>query len=103
LSLTTVAALTPAEIEVAITDENVEPIDFNEDVDLVGLTAMTMHATRAYEIAERFRARGITVVMGGLHASSLPEETKEHVDAVVIGEAEGLWETLLHDFSKGDN
>jgi radical SAM superfamily enzyme YgiQ (UPF0313 family) len=101
LSLTTIAALTPPEIEVAITDENVEPIDFNEDVDLVGLTAMTMHATRAYEIAERFKARGITVVMGGLHASSLPDEAKEHVDAVVIGEAEGQWETLLHDFQRG--
>ena len=63
LSLTTVAALTPPEIEVAITDENVEPIDFNEETDLVGLTAMTMHAARAYEIADRFRARGITVVM----------------------------------------
>ena len=64
LSLTTIAALTPPEIEVAITDENVEEIDFNEDADLVGLTAMTMHAIRAYEIADRFRARGITVVMG---------------------------------------
>jgi len=52
LSLTTIAALTPPEIEVAITDENVEEIDFNEDVDLVGLTAMTMHAVRAYEIAD---------------------------------------------------
>jgi len=101
LSLTTVAALTPPEIEVAITDENVEPIDFNEETDLVGLTAMTMHAARAYEIADRFRARGITVVMGGLHASSLPQEAKEHVDAVVIGEAEGVWEKLLGDFQKG--
>lgn len=101
LSLTTIAALTPPDIEVAITDENVEPIDFNEDVDLVGLTAMTMHAPRAYEIADRFRARGITVVMGGIHASSLPEEAKEHVDAVVIGEAEDVWGKLLHDFQNG--
>ena len=101
LSLTTVAALTPKEIEVAITDENVEPIDFNEEVDLVSLTAMTMHAARAYEIADRFRARGITVVMGGFHASILPQEAKEHVDAVVIGEAEGVWEKLLDDFQKG--
>ncbi len=101
LSLTTIAALTPPEIEVSITDENVEEIDFNEDVDLVGLTAMTMHAVRAYEIADRFRARGITVVMGGLHASSLPQEAKEHVDAVVIGEAEGVWKGLLEDFQQG--
>ena len=101
LSLTTIAALTPSEIEVAITDENIEDIDFDEDVDLVGLTAMTMHAPRAYEIADRFREKGITVVMGGLHASSLPEETKQHVDAVVIGEAEGVWKDLLYDFQKG--
>jgi radical SAM superfamily enzyme YgiQ (UPF0313 family)/anti-anti-sigma regulatory factor len=101
LSLTTIAALTPQDIEVAITDENVETIDFNEEVDLVGLTAMTMHATRAYEIADRFRERGITVVMGGLHASSLPHEAKEHVDAVVIGEAEHVWGDLLHDFQQG--
>lgn len=101
LSLTTIAALTPPEIEVAITDENVEPIDFDEEVDLVGLTAMTMHAPRAYEIADRFRARGISVVMGGLHASSLPQETKQHVDAVLIGEAEGVWKKLLHDFQNG--
>ena len=101
LSLTTVAALTPKEIEVAITDENVETINFDEEVDLVGLTAMTMHATRAYEIADRFRERGITVVMGGLHASSLPHEAKEHVDAVVIGEAEHVWGDLLNDFQHG--
>ena len=98
LSLTTIAALTPPGIEVAITDENVEAIDFDEEVDLVGLTAMTMHAIRAYEIADRFRERGVPVVMGGLHASSLPQEAKRHVDAVVIGEAEGIWEELLHDF-----
>lgn len=101
LSLTTIAALTPPEIEVAITDENVEEIDFDEEVDLVGLTAMTMHALRAYEIADRFRARNIPVVMGGLHASSLPQEAKAHVDAVVIGEAEGVWRQLLADAQQG--
>ena len=62
LSLTTIAALTPKEIEVAITDENVEAIDFEEDVDLVGLTAMTMHAIRAYEIADRFTLKENLVV-----------------------------------------
>ena len=76
LSLTTLAALTPKGVEVAITDENVDEIDFDEDVDLVGITAMTMHAKRAYEIARRFRERGVTVVMGGIHASSLPQEAK---------------------------
>ena len=101
LSLTTLAALTPPDIEVNITDENVEPIDFEENVDLVGVTGMVMHASRAYQIAQRFRQRGIPVVMGGPHASSLPVEAKEHVDAVVIGEAENVWKELIEDLEKG--
>ncbi len=101
LTLTTLAALTPPEINVRITDENVEPIDFGEEVDLVGITGMVMHSKRAYEIAQRFRQRGIPVVMGGPHASSLPLEVKEHVDAVVIGEAELVWKELLEDLRKG--
>lgn len=101
LTLTTLAALTPPDIEVKITDENVEPVDFEEDVDLVGVTGMVMHAPRAYQIAQRFRQRGIPVVMGGPHASSCPLETKEHVDAVVIGEAENIWEGLIEDLKNG--
>jgi len=101
LTLTTLAALTPEDIEVKITDENVEPIDFEEDVDLVGVTGMIMHASRAYQIAERFRQRRIPVVMGGPHASSLPLEVKEHVDAVVIGEAEPVWGGLIEDLKQG--
>jgi radical SAM superfamily enzyme YgiQ (UPF0313 family) len=101
LTLTTLAALTPPDVDVRITDENVEPIDFEEDVDLVGVTGMVMHAPRAYQIAQRFRQRGIPVVMGGPHASSLPYEAKEHVDAVVIGEAENVWEGLLEDLKVG--
>jgi len=101
LTLTALAALTPPDIEVKITDENVEPIDFEEDVDLVGVTGMVLHAPRAYQIAQRFRQRGIPVVMGGPHASSLPLEAKEYVDAVVIGEAENVWEGLIEDYKKG--
>ena len=102
LTLTTLAALTPAGIEVKITDENVDPIDFEEEVDLVGITGMVMHAKRAYEIAWQFRQRGIPVVMGGPHASSCPLEAKEHVDSVVIGEAEQVWARLIEDFGKGE-
>jgi radical SAM superfamily enzyme YgiQ (UPF0313 family) len=101
LTLTTLAALTPPDIEVKITDENVEPIDFEEDVDLVGITGMVMHAQRAYQIAKEFRERGIPVVMGGPHASSLPFEAKEHVDSVVIGEAEMVWKGLIEGLRKG--
>jgi radical SAM superfamily enzyme YgiQ (UPF0313 family) len=101
LTLTTLAALTPPGIDVKITDENVEPIDFEEEVDLVGITGMVMHAKRAYEIAKRFRERGIPVVMGGPHASSCSVEAKEHVDSVVIGEAEPVWSTLINDLREG--
>jgi radical SAM superfamily enzyme YgiQ (UPF0313 family) len=62
---------------------------------------MVMHASRAYQIALKFRQRGIPVVMGGPHASSLPLEVKEHVDAVVVGEAEDVWKGLIEDFRKG--
>ncbi|MBW2148074.1 MAG: radical SAM protein [Deltaproteobacteria bacterium] len=102
LSLSTIAALTPEHHQVKITDENVEEIDFDEDVDLLGLTGMTMHAPRAYAIADRFRQRGIPVVMGGIHASSIPQEALQHVDAVVVGEAEMVWEQLLQDVQRGE-
>lgn len=101
LTLTTVAALTPLDVEVKITDENVDPIDFEEDVDLVGVTGMVIHASRAYEIARRFRQRDIPVIMGGPHASTCPQEAKEHVDAVVIGEAETVWPRVIDDVQKG--
>jgi len=96
-----VAAYTPIEVEVSITDECVKPIDFEKDVDLVGLTAYTNSAPRAYEIADAFRQRGVPVVMGGVHASTLPEEALEHCDAVVVGEAEGVWQRLISDFFHG--
>jgi len=102
LTLTTLAALTPSGIDVKITDENVEPIDFEEEVDLVGVTGMVMHAKRAYEIAHRFRQRGVPVVMGGPHASSCSLEVKEHVDSVVLGEAEQVWSHVIEDVRRGD-
>ncbi len=101
LGLMTVAALTPPEHNVTIIDESVEATDLTIEPDLVGITAMTAAAPRAYQLADAFRARGIPVVMGGMHASALPEEALEHVDAVVIGEAEEQWPRLLEDFAAG--
>lgn len=101
LSLTTLAAQTPPDCEVVLEDENVGPIDFDDVPDLVGITAMTPLAPRAYEIAARFRARGARTVMGGFHASMVPDEACRHVDAVVIGEAEGVWPQLLDDAAQG--
>jgi len=101
LSLTIVAALTPRRHEVRIVDENVEPLDFAADVDVVGITFMTALAPRAYEIASRFRARGKFVAGGGFHPTLCPEEAAEHMDAIVVGDAEGAWERLLEDVESG--
>lgn len=101
LPLTIVAALTPPEHEVAVCDENVEPLDLDADVDLVGVTFMTALAPRAYEIARAFRSRGKVVVAGGFHATLRPDEAREHFDAVVVGDAEGAWPRLLSDLEAG--
>lgn len=101
LNLCLIAALTPYDFEVSILDENNDDIDFTKHFDLVGITSMTSTAPRMYEIADTYRAKGIPVVLGGSHVSMLPEEALSHADAVVIGEAEGVWEKLLKDFKNG--
>ena len=101
LGIVTLAALTPDNIDVAVSDENVERVDFGGEYDLVGITAMTPSALRAYEIAAAFRERGKTTVLGGFHPSLLPDEAIQHCDSVVIGEAEGIWPRLLADFASG--
>ncbi|MEW6086874.1 MAG: radical SAM protein [bacterium] len=100
LALPTLAALTPSDVEVVLTDENVEPIDFDEKVDLVGITGMTCSISRSYEIADQFKKIGVPVVMGGIHVSMLPDEAIQHCDSVVIGEAEGIWEQVIRDAQK---
>ncbi|WP_277058878.1 B12-binding domain-containing radical SAM protein [Trichlorobacter lovleyi] len=101
LSLKQVAAATPPEWEVLLADEVQEEIDFEGDYDLVGITAMTHQAVRAYRIADRFRARGVPVVLGGIHPTVLPDEAIKHADSVVLGEAEPVWATLLYDLRQG--
>jgi radical SAM superfamily enzyme YgiQ (UPF0313 family) len=103
LTLTTLAALIPEELkaEVTIQDEGVEPIDLEFQADLVGITAITGTALRAYGIADRLRAAGHTVVLGGVHPTLLPDEAAEHADAVVTGYAERAWPELLRDFAAG--
>lgn len=100
LTMPYLAALTPADIEVSVSDEMIEPIYFKKDADLVGITSVTPFAHRAYEIASLYRNKGRTVVLGGPHASLLPDEAKEHSDAVVVGEAEDTWPLLIEDFKK---
>ena len=101
LGIITLAALTPNRFEVSIVDENVEELNFDEEVALVGITVMTATSSRSYKTADRYREKGITVVLGGFHPSALPEEAIQHADSVVIGEAEEIWSQLLRDFELG--
>lgn len=98
LGLITLAAMIPGDIEISFVDDNIKEINFNDGQDLVGLSFLTPAAYRAYEIADIFRNRNVTVVMGGVHVSAMPEEAAEHADAIVIGEAEETWPQLLADF-----
>jgi len=101
LSLPVIAAYTPPGWEVALVDEAVEDVNFDQPCDLVGLSIMTCYAPRAYEIATEFRKRGKTVVMGGVHPTYCPDEALRYCDAIVCGEAEDLWPQLVADFEVG--
>lgn len=101
LTLKQLAALTPSEHDIELVDERCEPIDFSKDYDLVALSSLTYNAPRGYEVAQKFKEKGSTVVYGGYHASLLPDEVKQHVDSVVIGEAELSWPRLLEDLQRG--
>jgi radical SAM superfamily enzyme YgiQ (UPF0313 family) len=103
LTMPTLKALIPAELgaEVRIVDEMVADVDFQTPADLVGITAITGTATRAYEIADRFRANGATVVLGGVHPTLRTAESLQHADAVVRGYAERTWPRLLRDVAAG--
>jgi len=103
LGLASVAALTPPGWEIRIADEVVEAIPSEREFrpDLVGITSLTPTAPRAYEIASAFRARGVPVVIGGMHATLCPDEVAAHADALVRGEAEGAWPDVIRDFENG--
>ncbi|MFC1643602.1 B12-binding domain-containing radical SAM protein [Chlamydiota bacterium] len=103
LTLTTLAALVPAELnaDITITDESIDDIPFKKHFDLVGISCLTGTALRAYEIADRFRKLGSKVVLGGIHVTLRTEEAKEHADTIIIGFAEKTWPTFLIDFFNG--
>lgn len=103
LSLMVLAGLTPPEWEISILDENLGVPDYPAmpRPDLVGITAFTSQANRAYELAAHFRSLGVPVVMGGIHATMCLDEVAERVDSVVTGEAEGIWSQLLRDAQEG--
>jgi len=103
LSLMVLAGLTPSEWEISIIDENLGPPDYAAlpRPDVVGITAFTSQANRAYELAAHFRRLGVPVVMGGIHATMCLDEVMAHTDSVVTGEAEGLWSQVLEDVRQG--
>ncbi len=103
LTLTTLAALVPAELDAELTliDEGIADVPDRLDVDLVGITVITGTAPRAYELAARFRSQGAAVVLGGPHVTLVPDDAAPHADAVVVGYAEQTWPRLLRDFVAG--
>src|SRR5918993_5455806 len=104
LTLTTLAALIPQELNAQVTliDEGIGAVDPDRiDADLVGMTVITGTARRAYELADALRARGVAVVLGGPHVTLIPDDARPHADAIVTGYAEDTWPQLLRDWSAG--
>ena len=103
LTLTTLAALAPPELDIDFTlcDEGIADISPDLDADLVGLTVITGSSMRAYELARHHRARGSAVVLGGPHVTLVPQEAQQHADAICVGYAEETWPQLLRDFAHG--
>ena len=102
LSLPTVAGITPREHEVVLCDENVEPVDFDTDAEVIGLTGYVIHKQRIFELAAEFRRRGKFVVAGGPFASLCPDELRDKVDVLFVDEAEYTWPQFLQDYEAGN-
>jgi len=90
-----------AQYQIELVDEYNQRIPYERAVDVVAITVNTPNATHCYRMAARFRARGITVVMGGPHATLRPDEAAEHCDHLVVGEAEETWPQFLDEFHRG--
>jgi len=103
LAPATLAGLTPRDRDTTIRfyDDRTEAIPFDEPADLVALSVETYTARRSYQIASEYRRRGVPVVMGGFHPTLVPDETSEFAESIIIGEAEGLWPTVIDDFRAG--
>ncbi len=100
--LLVLASLSPNWVEVTIEDENVEDINFEESVDLVGITVIMHNAQRAFDIADVYRKKGVKVFMGGIFAESNPDDCLMHADSVIVSEVEDMWEDILNDFKTGN-
>jgi radical SAM superfamily enzyme YgiQ (UPF0313 family) len=101
LAAAVLAGLTPPDVEVRFFDDRLEAIPYDQPTDLVAVSVETYTARRAYQIASRFRRRGVPVVMGGFHPTLVPDEVSRYAEAIVVGEAEEVWPRVLDDFRHG--
>lgn len=101
LVIALLSSLTPPDIKRVFFDDRIEEIDYDDPTDLVAISVETFTAKRAYQISAAYRKRGVKVVMGGFHPTLAPEDAAMHADAVVIGEAEGVWHEVLDDARTG--
>ncbi len=101
LGLLTVASYLPKDWELTYIDEIYREIDFDEPYDMVCVSSMTVQAERAYEILDIYRRKGVFTILGGIHATIMPEEAKEHADVVIAGEGEVLFKQMLDDYLQG--
>lgn len=101
LPIATLKGLTPSEVTVAFHDDRMEPIPFDAPTDAVAIPVETYTAARAYQIASEYRKRGVPVVMGGFHATLMPDEVARYADALVTGEAEAIWPEVVDDLKHG--
>ena len=102
LTIATLKALTPEDVETGFFDDRVELIDYNARTDAVAITVETYTAARAYKIAGEYRKRGVKVILGGYHTTLLQDEALQHADTIVTGNAEKIWESVIEDLKQGD-
>jgi radical SAM superfamily enzyme YgiQ (UPF0313 family) len=100
LMLAVLAGLTPPDVECVLYDDRMEDIPFDEATDLAAITVETYTARRAYEIAAEYRARGVPVILGGMHVTLLPDEAAQHADSIFLGDAETAWAQVVDDARK---
>ena len=96
-----IAGLTPDDVEIRFYDDRMEKIPYDEATDAVAISLETYTAKRVYQIASEYRKRNVPVIVGGFHASLMPEEAERYADAVIVGEAEPVWATVIDDLRHG--
>jgi len=102
LGLATLAGYLSADDEAEIIDQHVQTLDMNDEPDVVAIEVYITNAFRAYRIADHYRAKGVFVILGGLHVTSLPEEAESHADAIFLGPAEESFPRFLRDLKNGE-